>query len=536
MRVQDASGAGASASATLARVVRYPQALASLPVLQGAARGQGLISVALETGIVRRAPLIGMVGETLVPAFSLELLRVATGAPAPVVRGGAGGVAEVALGDLRIPTLADGTVWLNFSAPAPDRYLSAADLLAGRLPADALQNKIVIIALTGLGLSDYKTNARGDLLPGADAHAQMIESFFDGAFLQRPAWMRWAEVAVLLAASMLLIWGVPSLRLRLSAPLAVGVSVLIWGGGALWFARAGLLFDAASVWCGFAVVVLSLLANLLLSALRARQRSERALQLARESAAKTAGELNAARRIQMASLPSPASAFPGETRFALDALLEPAREVGGDLYDFFMLDEDRVFFMVGDVSGKGLPASLFMVVAKALSKSIALRGAGDIAAIVHQANLELVRENPEMLFVTSVAGILNARSGEVALCNAGHDAPRRIAADGRVERLQPADGPPLCVMDDFDYPVQCYRLAPGETLCLTTDGITEAMDADARLYGNERLDALLGGLPASAGPAGVVAAVRADVAAHVGTAEASDDLTLLVLRWNGADA
>ncbi len=108
--------------------------------------------------------------------------------------------------------------------------------------------------------------------------------------------------------------------------------------------------------------------------------------------------------------------------------------------------------------------------------------------------------------------------------------------DGRVEHLQSADGPPLCVLDDFEYPVQRYQLQAGECLCLTTDGINEAMNEAGDLYGNERLDRLLAALPstAAATPAAVVQAVRDDVREHVGQAEPSDDLTLLVLRWDGA--
>lgn len=516
-------------------VMRFPQAMSSLPMLQAAARGQGLLSANLEKGIVRRAPLVGAVGDMLVPSLSMELLRVATGTPAIEIEADANGVHAVSVGDLRVPTLPDGAVWVNFSAPAMDRYISALDVMRGRLDPAALQDKIVIVAMTGLGLSDYKTNARGDLLPGVDTHAQMIESFFDGAFLRRPEWMRWSEVAAFAAWSLLTIWLLPQLRLRTGVPMAAMLGAGLFGAGCLLFARAGLLFDAAGVALAYAAICVSLLTSMLAAAVRDRKLSERALQVAREAAARTAGELNAARRIQMASLPQAATSFPGERRFELDALLEPAKEVGGDLYDFFMLDDERVFFMVGDVSGKGLPASLFMVVAKALSRSIALRGDADMGLIMNSANRELVRENPEMLFVTSVAGILDAASGRVYLCNAGHDAPRRITADGRVELLRPADGPPLCVMDDFEYPVQQYQLQAGESLCLTTDGISEAMNEAGQLYGNERLNSLLAGLAATA-PADVVQAVRDDVRRHVDGAEASDDLTLLVLRWNGAAA
>lgn len=542
VRVDAAPAAGiaavAAADGAHLPVMRFPQVMASLPQLQAAARGQGLMSVNLEKGIVRRAPLVGAIGDALLPSLSMELLRVATGTRAMGIATGTDGrIQAMTLGELRVPALPDGTVWVNFSAPAMDRYVSALDLMQGRAAPDTLHQKIVIVALTGLGLMDYKTNARGDIMPGVDTHAQMIESFFDGAFLQRPAWMVGAELVAFSVCGLLLVWLLPRWRLRAAAPLAASMALALLGGGALLFARAGLLFDAAGVVCALGVVCVSLFASLLAAAVRERMLSEQALQAARVSAAKTAGELNAARRIQMATLPQAATAFPGEQRFELDALLEPAREVGGDLYEFFMLDKDRVFFMVGDVSGKGLPASLFMVVAKALSKSIALRGQADMAAIMNGANAELVRENPEMLFVTSVAGILDAATGEVVLCNAGHDAPRRVRPDGRVEHLGSAGGPPLCVLDDFEYPVQRHQLEPGDYLCLTTDGINEAMNEAGDLYGNERLDRLLEGLlssttaTASATPTAMINAVRDDVRLHVAGAEASDDLTLLVLRW-----
>ncbi|MFA9218028.1 MAG: CHASE2 domain-containing protein [Sphingomonadaceae bacterium] len=516
---------------------RFPQVLASLPLLQGAARGQGLLNFEQENGIVRRVPMLSMVHDTLVPSLALELLRVALKERRHGYGANPAGMQSVSTGPLQLPTEPDASVWVHFSAPVAQRYVSAQQILHGKVAPDAFRDTIVIVAMTGLGLSDYKTNARGDYLPGVDTHAQLIESFIDGSWLQRPRWMAVAEGCSALCASLLLIWAAPLLRLRAAALLAGALGAATLGTGAALFARAGWLYDAASVLCVLAAVSLSLLASMLVAAVQQRQRSERELQLARESAARTAGELNAARRIQMASLPQPGTAFPGEQRFSLDALLEPAREVGGDLYDFFMLDQDRVFFLIGDVSGKGLPASLFMVVAKALSKSIALRGEAGMAAIMYAANQELLRENPEMLFVTSVAGILDASDGSIVLCNAGHDAPRRVLTDGRIERLQSADGPPLCVLEDFDYPVQRYQLAPGECLCLTTDGITEAMNLAGDLYGNARLDQLLAALAAGAAPlspTAIVQAVRDDVRVHVGAAEASDDLTLLVLRWDGA--
>jgi serine phosphatase RsbU (regulator of sigma subunit) len=238
----------------------------------------------------------------------------------------------------------------------------------------------------------------------------------------------------------------------------------------------------------------------------------------------------------MGTLPRAAAAFPGETRFELDAMLEPAREVGGDLYDFFLLDPDRLFFMIGDVSGKGLPGSLFMAISKALYKSTALRRHGEVAAMMREADAEISRDNAEGLFVTVLAGILDARTGELEYCCAGHEPPLLLPRGGRpLQRLVEGGGPPLCAVDGFPYTPATRRLEPGDTLCLITDGITEAAGAGGELYGRERLEALLGRLAADGASAAEVGeAIRRDVAAFTGGTEPSDDIAVLVLRYVGA--
>jgi serine phosphatase RsbU (regulator of sigma subunit) len=258
--------------------------------------------------------------------------------------------------------------------------------------------------------------------------------------------------------------------------------------------------------------------------------ADRQRRLLREAQARVAGELEAARRIQMGLLPAPRRVFAAEARFALDASLEPARVVGGDFYDCFMLDDRRLFFVVADVSGKGLAASLFMALAKSLLKSIALRGGGDPAAILTQASAEIARDNPESFFVTAFAGVLDARSGALEFCNAGHEPPYLCRPAVAPERLEHTGGPPLCVVERFVYPCARRSLAPGESLCVITDGVTEAMDRAGAFYGRKRLKVVLAGV---AGPAAVVSAIRADVRRFAGAAEPADDLTLLCVRWDG---
>jgi len=207
--------------------------------------------------------------------------------------------------------------------------------------------------------------------------------------------------------------------------------------------------------------------------------------------------------------------------------------VGGDLYDFFLLDADHLFFMIGDVSGKGLPGSLFMAISKALYKSTALRRHGQVAVMMREADAEISRDNAEGLFVTVLAGILDARSGALEYCSAGHEPPFLLPRGGRpLSRLEEGGGPPLCSVDGFAYAAAGRQLEPGDTLVLITDGITEAGRADGLLYGRPRLEALLRELTA-ASAAEIGEAIRRDVAAFTGAAEASDDMAVLVLRFVG---
>ncbi len=224
------------------------------------------------------------------------------------------------------------------------------------------------------------------------------------------------------------------MRPRVATLLAGAILALILAAGFAAFHWGGLLFDAASVAAGVAVVSGALLASAFIDADRGRREAQQALQLEREASAKVAGELEAARRIQLGTLPRADTAFPGERRFELASALEPARAVGGDLYDFFRLDERRVFLLIGDVSGKGVPASLFMSIAKALAKSIALRQRVDLEAVLTQANVEIARDNPESQFVTMFAAVLDADSGLMEYWNAGHDAPMHDVRAARQPR------------------------------------------------------------------------------------------------------
>lgn len=528
---------------------RYPFVLVSLPLLQAAADGQALVSVEEDT-VVRRIPLVAAVGDLVVPSLAMEMIRVATGAAAINVEVDTHGVRSVAVNDLTFPTQSRGDIWLHFAPQAQGaearRNISAADLLSGRVSGKALESKLVLIGLTGEGLNDRRATPLGEQVPGIEIQAQVLESLLDGRLLLRPWWMKWIELALLIGIGLWMIWVVPNALLssggvRRRRPKHVGwwvtgiIAVLLASGFGLFWDQ-GLLFDGASMSVGFAGLLASLVSSSTIEVERDNRRLADERQQLREESARLAGEMEAARRIQIGSLPNAQRAFPGETRFAIDALIEPAREVGGDLYDFFLIDRCRLCFLIGDVSGKGVPASLFMAVTRALARSFATRLAGGPAEIVSAANLDLSRDNVEALFVTLLLGVLNVDTGALELVNAGHDAPWRLCADGTLEQLAAKEvggGPPLCMVEDYAYGVQRIQLLPGDRLCMVTDGITEAANSAGELFGSVRLRQALASLGASPSAQDITRQVRQDVGVFVAGAEASDDLAILVLHWIG---
>jgi serine phosphatase RsbU (regulator of sigma subunit)/CHASE2 domain-containing sensor protein len=512
----------------------YTSTLRSLPEIDAAARGHGLLSADTEAGVVRRVPMVARIGTIPVLPLSLETLRLASGEPLFAVRSSATGIEAVEIGDLTVPTQSDGRLWVHYTPHDASRFISAVDVLGGEADRAQLERKLVLVGVTGLGLIDYQTTPLGERMPGIEIHAQVLENVFDGALLMRPRWAAWAEGLALFAVGLVVVCSVPRLSPGRSTVLLLLLLITLGAAGFGAYRVAGLLLDASVPGAAIAFLFAAMLVETLAEANAQRKLLQERLQHEREAAARLAGELDAARRIQIGSLPRPESAFPAsEHRFEISASMEPAREVGGDLYDFFMLDAERLFFLVGDVSGKGLPASIFMAVSKALCKSTALRRRGRIDELLREANAEIARENPESLFVTVFAGVLDVLSGRLEYCSAGHEPPFVLAPHGEIARLEEGGGPPLCVLDGFSYVAATHWMSRRGIICVVSDGVTEAMNPAGELYGAGRLRDAVERARNAENPAALVDAIRADVALFVGGAEAADDLTLLVLRWNG---
>lgn len=242
-------------------------------------------------------------------------------------------------------------------------------------------------------------------------------------------------------------------------------------------------------------------------------------------------ELRIAHTIQMSFLPKRFPPFPEKTEFDIYATLIPAKEVGGDLYDFFMLDDSHLFFSIGDVSGKGVPAALFMAVSKTLMKGIA----GDNippSDILEQTNRELCIDNDTMMFCTVFCGILNFSTGELVYSNAGHNPPVIIASGGTPEWLDVSPEIMLGVMEDAGYRTQMTILKPGDSLILYTDGVTEAMNHEDKLYSNDRLIRTLEAEKSDCAQK-IVENILLSVREFVGSVAQSDDITVLALTFKG---
>jgi sigma-B regulation protein RsbU (phosphoserine phosphatase) len=242
-------------------------------------------------------------------------------------------------------------------------------------------------------------------------------------------------------------------------------------------------------------------------------------------------ELNIGRDIQMSMLPVDFDAHAHRHEYEIFATLHPAREVGGDFYDFFLIDEDRLCVCVGDVSGKGVGAALFMAMTKTLIKSRATNDFSPASILTH-VNDELGRNNDANMFVTIWAAIVDVKTGATTYTNAGHNPPFLLRTTGDLVRLDELHGPVVAAMEGMSYGESSLQLGSGDLLILYTDGVTEAMNAGGELYGERRLKDSFS--TSSRDVRGLVARVVDDVWRFQGDAVQADDVTAMAVAFHGA--
>lgn len=240
-------------------------------------------------------------------------------------------------------------------------------------------------------------------------------------------------------------------------------------------------------------------------------------------------DLTTARDIQQYILPRVFPPFPEDSdKVDIYASMEAAKDIGGDFYDFFRIDEDRIALVIADVCGKGIPAALFMAVSRTIIRSKGMQGCS-AAECMTESNRLLAAYSIDCMFLTVFYAIYNIKTGSVSYCNAGHNPPHLLHADGSVNELPLSRNTIVGAFEGMDYGEDTLQLEQGDTLVMFTDGVTEAMDTAYKEFGAERLDSILR-QQSGANSQQIIEAVKAGIKEFVGDAEQSDDITMLVVK------
>ena len=418
-----------------------------------------------------------------------------------------------------------GAFYVTYTAEPGGYYdgINLAMLLSGKIPSGYWANKIVLIGPYAPALQDayFTTIDKGKQMYGVEYQANVIQSLIEGNFkTEMPDLPQLITLLVLCIVAMILY-----LRLKAIWGGAVCVGMIALSAGVTY-----LLFQVGLIthplWLPVALLVLFIVSIAIRYAEAAKERHRLELENERIGA-----ELALATRIQSNSLPKEFPPFPDRKEFELYASMTPAKEVGGDLYDFFLIDDDHLALVIGDVSGKGVPAALFMMVASALIHNAAM-GETSPARILTLVNRQICSRNPEDMFVTVWLGVLEISTGKLMATNAGHEYPAIKQPDGSFELFKDRHGVVIGAMDGVRYREYSIQLEPGSKLFVYTDGVAEATDSNEQLFGTERMITALRKADNST-PEEVLRIVRSDVDQFVGKAPQFDDLTMLCLQYLG---
>lgn len=503
------------------------EVLTSLPEIDGYALAHAAINGPPDAdGTVRRVPLAVVAGGRAMPGLAVELARLARGLDRVTWHD-----RSLLLGKTALPADADGALPLRMGHFPDAAIYSADEVLTGKVGPEALRGKVVLIGLGADGTSDIVPTPLAPEVTGVLVQAQAVDAILTDGWLERPRWARWAEfamAALLVAAVMLSAFLRRQAFLIAAGVIAVGLGVASF----VLFDRANLVFDPILPLLvgGGAAIAMAFAQFAVARAERARLAAELVEQ--RIASAEQEGELRAARRIQLGMVPSTERLTALAPEADIGAVLLPAKSVGGDFYDAALIAPGQLLIVIADVTGKGVPAALFMALSKALSKSVLSRGGADLGAAMAQLNRDLMAEADDEMGVTMLAGILDCATGVLAMANAGHENPIVVRADCGVEVVPMRGGPPFCVVD-FPYPTEELTLARGETLVLITDGATEAQNSASEQFGVEGVVAALQEQAAETAPERVQD-LSDRVRAFEGDTDPSDDLTIVALRWLGA--
>ncbi len=497
---------------------RIDEVISSIPAFEDAAFSHGLVNGRPDAdGVVRRVPLSVWSGSTLESGFAVELAKVKRKAEELRWDG-----QYLMLDDDAIPSDANGNLQFKMGPPQP--YFAAIDVLEGRVAPEKLAGKVVVLGVGATGTGDIVATPHGNEVLGALVQAQAVDAILKREWLAYPAWSKGLEVAVAVVLLALLLATAVTFKYWLLLP-AAGIALAAPIASLVAYSQANLLFDPArpllvGLFAGF---------GLLLAVLRLALQ-EVVRQQIREAEQKKE-EANA-RELQLRMVPSSARLAELGERTEIAASLRPAKSVGGDFYDAFELENDKLLFMVGDVSGKGLRAALFMAFSKTAAKGKFLSFGTQLDKAVMALNDELSGEEDEEMDLTLLVGLIDCTSGKVEMVNAGHENPVLVQKDGEVGLVALRGGPRLRSFEGFPYQVETAQLNAGDTLVMISDGATDAVNEQDIQFGFDRvIEALKAQSEASA--VARVNYLEETITLFEGKADPADDLTILALRYRG---
>ena len=422
-----------------------------------------------------------------------------------------------------------GHFYIPYTARPGNYYdgVSVAMVLSGKVPPDYWAGKIVLIGPYAAALQDaYFTSVdKSQPMYGVEIQANLIQSFLEGNFR--------TELPDLPQLILLFLLCTAAVIYFLRAGVVRGAAACT-GLIALYLFIAYILYKSGLIihllWLPCCLLLLYLLALVFHYIRAAEERQQLALEKERIST-----ELALASRIQKGALVKDFPPFPERKEFELYASMNPAKEVGGDFYDFFLIDDDHLGLVIADVSGKGSPAALFMMVSMALVRHAAMSGGNEFspAKALQDVNRQVCSRNPEEMFVTVWLGILEISTGKLTAANAGHEYPVLKRADGNFELIKDKHGLVIGAMEMAVYRQYELQLEPGAKLFVYTDGVAEALNEQDELFGTARMVAALRGCE-DGSPEKILETVGQAVKAFAGSAPQADDLTMLCLQYNGS--
>jgi CHASE2 domain-containing sensor protein len=504
------------------RVVPFVKAYvpeSNLEMFSKVAASSGYFSVQSDPdGVVRWMPLMIQSGEALFPPLAVLTVWHYLRKPQLMVQIGRHGVEGIQMGKRFIPTDETGRLLINYLGPAQTfPHVSISDILSGKLASGTFTDKIVLVGATAIGAHDLRSTPLSPVYPGVEIEATVMDNIVRQHFITRPHWAKIFDLLAIIVLGALIGIAVPRLS-PLQGPWAAAGLFILYIVTACW------LFISVGVWLNLVYPLLVLVTNY--AVLTVYYYVTEHVEKGRMEE-----ELKVARDIQMSMLPHQAPTIAG---FAIAARCIPAREVGGDFYDFLEMPTtgtgERLGIIIGDVSGKAMSGALVMAASRSIFR-ILTETYTSVEQLMTIGNTLLKRDIKKGMFVALAYTVWDTQHKTLTLANAGQTQPILCPGDGSkpVYIDTPGDKFPLGIVKKCRYQETQVPLRPGDVLVLYTDGVVEAMNNRGKLYGFERFMASIDagrGLSAKA----LLEKLTDDVARYVGAAEPHDDLTIVVVQ------